>query len=47
MDIFQLFLVAFLLIHGVNHFVKDATLATVAAICAIIAGVVGVVRLVA
>lgn len=46
MDLFTVFLVAFLVLYGVNHFVKDPTLATVAAVCAIIAGVIGVLRLV-
>lgn len=46
MDILQLCIVCFLLGFGVNHFVKDATLATVVAIIAIIGGIVGLVKLI-
>lgn len=46
MDIFTVCLVAFLLGFGINHFLKDATLATVVAVIAIVGGIVGIVRLV-
>lgn len=46
MDIFNLFLVAFLLLFGVSTFVNERVLVVLAGICAIVAGVVGLVRLV-